>query len=914
MERERDITAGRSMAILLLLALLALILRCVGLAGESAWWDEYSSLVHLERPSLWEFLRFNRVHDPATLPLYYSIEYLWSRVAGTSILAMRVPSLLLGVACVPMIYLVGARLFDRRAGLIAASLLATSPIHVFHAQGIRMYVLFALLALVSLHTLLRLRDGGGRWAWASHGAAQLMLSWTHPFALLIPVVQGLSWLAGGRATFGVALRWAALTAAAWAPALIYLSQVRYWSEESTSGWFVLPDAFGLLADLFADDVIAASYQLRIAPEAWHWLPALGPALVSGRLALDAALALGLLGFAGAGAWALRQRRADFALLLLWLLLPAMTLFVASLLFRPMIFPRYTLYSVFALYLLAGAAIARVGVSVPRMASALVMAGLMLFQVGLLHPGPQRTDYGGVARHVTAEGNPETDVVLVEDELWRDVFAFNAGDLEMPIIACGDEALCALAARHYRASSEGAVWLVSQDAYFDPEPNRDLEAALEKQTLTWEHRRFFGIDALDLYRVVGSPESMVDAGVARLIQSKDDSAGQRAAMRTVMGVAAALAKRGRAEAADALAAAYLGEDYREHYLYGVTARSLREAPGDAMPALAAAIETSNLLGLYEERGPLLAAGELVALSRNPLAPAMVPVTLIDIAEKFPALRADAMEALRASTNPPRLFYRVLDLFKQRHAEGADLSVAGELLGVRAGMPVESRHEVSFLLCRTLGELRGSGARDVEARVLLLDALTPLLSDPKAAPADAFFHLTELLKTTSTDTGCGPELDRLFALAEPLSPLTFKVNWALLQRACATGAPLLPLLPAMDALVRGMELFGEGNYAEAERVLTEACVADFGMPHIVLGVTRLAQGDRAGFERHVREGLSMDVDLRTVYGSFFEALFEGDREAARARAEDFRGSDLDNADLLLLLVEQYGAGGQLLGSES
>lgn len=905
-ESGDDVSISTALVGLVLLCLLGTLLRYAGLAGESAWWDEYSSLVHLNRPSLWEFLRFNRVHDPATLPLYYSVEYLWSRVAGTSILVMRIPSLLLGLACVPMIYLVGARLFSRRAGLIAASLLATSPIHVFHAQGIRMYVLFALLALVSLHTFLRLRDGGGRWAWVAHGVAQLLLSWTHPFALLIPVVQGLSWLAGGRAAFGVALRWTALTAAACAPALLYLSQVRYWSEESTSGWFVLPDAPGLLGDLFADDVIAASYQLRIAPEAWGWFPALGPALVSGRLLLDAALTLGLVGFAGAGAWTLRHRRADFALLLLWLLLPALTLFAASLAFRPMIFPRYTLYSVFAIYLLAGSGIARMGLSAPRAGAAALLAALMLFQVGLLHPGPQRTDYRGVARHVAAAGNPATDVVLVEGELWRDVFAFNAGELAMPIIACGDEALCGLAARHYRAASEGAVWLVSQDAYFDPEPNRELEAALDRQSLSWEHRRFFGIDALDLYRVEGKPGPDVDDGVAQLIRSKEDSPAQRAAMRTLMGVAAALAERGKAEAAESLVASYMGEGYREHYLYGVTARALRDAPSEAMRALEAAIQTANLLGLYEARDPSLAARELMALSADPFAPAIIPLTLIDIAETLPALRAEAIAALRASSNPPRLFYRVLDLFKQRHATGGDVSVVGELLAVTAGMPQEPQLEVSYLLRRTLLESRGTGTQDTEARMFLLDALTPLVSDPTTAPSDTFFHLTELVKAMATEIGCGPELERLLTLAEPLAPLTFQVNWALLQRACDSGAPLPPRLAAMDALGRGMALYGEGAYAEAEQALREAFVADFGMPHIVLAVTRLAQGDRTGFEQHVREGLSIDADLRTVYGSYFNVLFAGDGEAARARAETFRGTDLDNADLLLMLLEQYGAG--------
>ena len=49
-------------------------MRAAGITAESAWWDEYTSVMHLDAPSLGRFLSLNRTLDPLTLPLYYTLE------------------------------------------------------------------------------------------------------------------------------------------------------------------------------------------------------------------------------------------------------------------------------------------------------------------------------------------------------------------------------------------------------------------------------------------------------------------------------------------------------------------------------------------------------------------------------------------------------------------------------------------------------------------------------------------------------------------------------------------------------------------------------------------------------------------------------------------------------------------------
>ncbi|HEO72372.1 MAG TPA: hypothetical protein ENN80_14020, partial [Candidatus Hydrogenedentes bacterium] len=126
---------------LLAIAATALFLRLWRLSAESAWWDEYTSLTHLGAPNLLTFLNLNRTLDPATLPLYYAFEYLWARGITDSVLGIRMLSILLGMLAIPLVYLLGRRLYGPTAGIVAAACLALSPIHAFHAQGIRMYVL-----------------------------------------------------------------------------------------------------------------------------------------------------------------------------------------------------------------------------------------------------------------------------------------------------------------------------------------------------------------------------------------------------------------------------------------------------------------------------------------------------------------------------------------------------------------------------------------------------------------------------------------------------------------------------------------------------------------------------------------------------------------------------------------------------
>ena len=67
-------------------------------------------------------------------PLYYALAWVWTQLTGTGEFGLRSLSALAGVATVPVAYLLGAELRGRRAGIVAAALVAVNPMLLWYSQ------------------------------------------------------------------------------------------------------------------------------------------------------------------------------------------------------------------------------------------------------------------------------------------------------------------------------------------------------------------------------------------------------------------------------------------------------------------------------------------------------------------------------------------------------------------------------------------------------------------------------------------------------------------------------------------------------------------------------------------------------------------------------------------------------------
>src|SRR5262245_57322836 len=121
----------------------AALLRLPGLRAQSLWLDEIYSI----KISTWSLQTILSVQDghPPLYTLLLKLLLLWS----PSDVAGRVVSARAGIASVGLPLVLGTRLWDRRTGILAALLLAISPLHVWYSREGRMYALVVLASILS---------------------------------------------------------------------------------------------------------------------------------------------------------------------------------------------------------------------------------------------------------------------------------------------------------------------------------------------------------------------------------------------------------------------------------------------------------------------------------------------------------------------------------------------------------------------------------------------------------------------------------------------------------------------------------------------------------------------------------------------------------------------------------------------
>ena len=258
--------------------LLAALLRFVNLGHASLWLDELYNLTVLPGATL------ARLGTPVDQhpPLYYLLLHAWLAL-GPGELWMRFPSAAAGLLAVALMWRLGALLGGRPLGLLAAALLAVSPLHVWYTREARMYGVASLAWAASLYGCAALlRSGRGRWR-----------------EVLIFVVGTLAGLFLTYSSFGLWLLEAMAAILLW-PRVASAARARWLAAQA------------LVALGFAAWWPALSRQLH-NPLVFNWGVPIGPANWSVSLTLRQVVALGavggllLLAVAVGASWLLRLR-------------------------------------------------------------------------------------------------------------------------------------------------------------------------------------------------------------------------------------------------------------------------------------------------------------------------------------------------------------------------------------------------------------------------------------------------------------------------------------------------------------------------------------------------------------------------------------------------------------------------------
>jgi hypothetical protein len=381
----------REWLLVAVLTVLALVLR-LALAGQSLGPDELFTYGYTVDQSLGDVLEADNENNP---PLFYVMAWL-SVKAGNATFSIRLASVLLGAATVPVVYALGARTVGRPAGLIGATIVAIAPFSVFYGTEARAYSALMFFAALSTLALLVAIESRRRWHWALYALASCAVLYTHYLGGLVLTAQAVWALVAHRQVLGALLASNAAAALGCLPLLPSLLGPRS---------LPAPDAAPSVATVWEQT-------LRLFPG--HPLLSTSdlPGLMA-MLAVAAALALGLVGLA------LRPHRP--AAVTLFALI-VVTTFVGFLFYtiagEAYFLARYLGVALPAFALLIGALITS-GPRVVGVASvSLLLLGLLVGAVRMFEDPNQRPDYKGAAELVEREAR-RGDIV-VDPEVSRTI--------------------------------------------------------------------------------------------------------------------------------------------------------------------------------------------------------------------------------------------------------------------------------------------------------------------------------------------------------------------------------------------------------------------------------------------------------------------------------------------------------------
>jgi 4-amino-4-deoxy-L-arabinose transferase-like glycosyltransferase len=160
--------------------------------NESLWFDEVMYTGPGLRGEALRWVLFHDVHPP----LYALVIWGWIQLFGDSEIAVRLPSLLCGVASVAVTFALARRWFGAPIAFLSAGLVALSPAHIWYSHENKTNMLLVFLTVSSVWAVDR--------AWTSNRGAHWLLFitltalalWTNAFALWV-VVAVLLWVWAG---------------------------------------------------------------------------------------------------------------------------------------------------------------------------------------------------------------------------------------------------------------------------------------------------------------------------------------------------------------------------------------------------------------------------------------------------------------------------------------------------------------------------------------------------------------------------------------------------------------------------------------------------------------------------------------------------------------------------------------------
>ncbi len=170
---------------------LAALFRFLYLSRKSIYLDEALSVAYAHL-SWHDFIQVLRTGE-ANMAFYYLLLREMVLI-GDSEFWVRLPSVIAGVATVPVVYVLGSKLYDRRTGLLCSLLLSVNACHVVFSQEARGYALALLLITLSSWLFISGMESPSWKIWSAYAVVGALAVNSHFYAGLVLVAQWLSLL------------------------------------------------------------------------------------------------------------------------------------------------------------------------------------------------------------------------------------------------------------------------------------------------------------------------------------------------------------------------------------------------------------------------------------------------------------------------------------------------------------------------------------------------------------------------------------------------------------------------------------------------------------------------------------------------------------------------------------------------
>ncbi len=161
-------------------------LRLFALGHKSFWIDEIASVAIARRtaPVFWHFLW----HDEGNMAAYYVLLRPWLHL-GYGEGTVRLLSVLPGILSIPLMYVVGRKLFGRNVGVLAALFLALNACAVSVSQEARAYSFVVLLVLLSTYLFVQLIELPTQGVAFAYAIVVAVTCYFHYFGVLVPAAH-----------------------------------------------------------------------------------------------------------------------------------------------------------------------------------------------------------------------------------------------------------------------------------------------------------------------------------------------------------------------------------------------------------------------------------------------------------------------------------------------------------------------------------------------------------------------------------------------------------------------------------------------------------------------------------------------------------------------------------------------------